>query len=139
MLKISNVLLFQNPHVRDTLARLAFDGSERIPKFVIPVIKDRLAKGQSIWFSTAIIASFARYFNGVSETGKSIDIIDCKKDKLTEAALKLEIDPKSMRNEFDIFGSIVKNQVFVDTFAEIYEKIRTDGSEKTLDWLLAKQ
>lgn len=130
---------FQNPNVRDTLARLAFDGSERLLKFVIPVILDRLAKGQSIWFSTAIIASFARYFDGKSESGKSIEIVDCKKEKLQSAAKKLNKDPKSIKDEADIFGNIVKNQVFVDTFAEIYEKIRTDGSRKTLDWLLTKQ
>src|SRR4051794_1844089 len=36
---------FSNPHIRDTLARLAFDGSERLPKWLLPVIRDNLAPG----------------------------------------------------------------------------------------------
>lgn len=130
---------FQNPNVRDTLARLAFDGSERITKFVVPVIVDRLAQGQSIWFSTAIVASFARYFDGVSESGKQIAIVDCKSEKLKEIAKRLHADPSAIQDEVDIFGSVVKNQKFIETFSEIYRKIGADGSKKTLDWLLAKQ
>jgi len=31
---------FSNPHVRDTLARLCVDSSERMPKFLLPVVRD---------------------------------------------------------------------------------------------------
>ncbi len=34
---------FSNPEVGDTLARLATDGSDRMPKFLLPVIREQLA------------------------------------------------------------------------------------------------
>src|SRR3954453_13227585 len=36
---------FWRPAVRDTLARLGAEGSDRIPKFLLPVIRERLAAG----------------------------------------------------------------------------------------------
>lgn len=129
---------FQNPHVRDTLARLAVDGSDRVPKFVGPVIQDRIDQGQSIWLSTAIVASLATYLDGVNETGKEIEIADRMKDKLLVLAKKLKKDSSAISGEQEIFGDLVKNTTFVNTFKEIYEKIQKDGSRKTLDWLLAK-
>lgn len=130
---------FQNPYVQDTLARLAVDGSDRIPKFVGPVIRDRLAKNESVWLSTAIVASFARYLDGVNEQGKTIEIVDRMKDKLTILSEKLNNSSMALSDEEEIFGDIVNNKVFVNTFAEIYEKLRKDGEKETLDWLLAKK
>jgi mannitol 2-dehydrogenase len=37
---------FGNPRIKDTLARLATDGSDRMPKFVLPSISDALAMGR---------------------------------------------------------------------------------------------
>src|SRR3546814_14423405 len=34
---------FSNRAIQDTLARQVVDGSDRIPKFLVPVIEDRLA------------------------------------------------------------------------------------------------
>lgn len=130
---------FQNPYVQDTLARLAVDGSDRIPKFVGPVIRDRLAKNESVWLSTAIVASFARYLDGVNEQGKTIEIVDRMKDKLTILSEKLNNSSMALSDEEEIFGDIVNNKVFVNTFAEIYEKLRKDREKETLDWLLAKK
>jgi mannitol 2-dehydrogenase len=55
------IVRFSNPAVRDTLARLAFDGSERIPKWLLPVIRENLATGGEIRRSAAVVASWARY------------------------------------------------------------------------------
>lgn len=130
---------FQNPNVRDTLARLAVDGSDRVPKFVMPVMQDRLSRNEDVWLSTAIIASFARYLDGVSESGKSIAIVDRMSDRLACFAKNLHQNAGSIANEEEVFGDLVNNQVFVETFKEIYVKIRQDGSVATLKWLLSKK
>lgn len=137
--KAQIVKRFQNPNVRDTLARLAFDGSDRILKFVMPVITDRLADGKSIWLSTAIVVSFARYLNGVDENGKSIEIVDRAKDKLAVLAQNLRSDSSVILSEHELLGETVRNQVFVNTFKEIYDKLSKDGSKKTLEWLIEKE
>ncbi|KAG5679413.1 hypothetical protein PVAND_008980 [Polypedilum vanderplanki] len=127
---------FQNPNILDTLKRLAFDGSDRIFKFVIPVITDLLNIKQSIYLSTSIVASFAKHLDGVSEKGAKIEIADRAKEKLEELAKKLQKDPTAIQNEIELFGDIVTNTEFVQVFKEIYDKIGTDGCEKTLKWLI---
>lgn len=126
---------FQNPNILDTLMRLAFDGSDRVFKFVIPVIVDRIKAGQSIYLSTAIVASFARYLNGKSGTGKPIEVIDRAKTKLAVLNDKLLADPTMIKHENELFGDIVSNPEFVRVFKEIYDKIGNCGSENTLKWL----
>ena len=37
---------FGNPKIGDTLARLATDGSDRMPKFLFPSLADALAQGR---------------------------------------------------------------------------------------------
>lgn len=137
--KAQVVKRFQNPNVQDTLARLAFDGSDRILKFVVPVIIDRLAEGKSIWLSTAIVASFAIYLNGVDEKGITINIVDRMKEKLVVLAKKLRNDASVIRKEHELLGEIVSNQVFLNTFNEIYEKLSQEGSKTTLEWLINKE
>src|SRR3546814_19974138 len=36
---------FANPEIADTAQRLCFDGSNRQPKFIIPSIRDNIARG----------------------------------------------------------------------------------------------
>jgi D-arabinitol 4-dehydrogenase len=39
---------FSNPYLRDTNQRVAMDGFSKIPGFIVPTIRDRLERGQSI-------------------------------------------------------------------------------------------
>lgn len=57
---------FANPGVRDTIVRLCFGSSDRIPKWLLPVIRENLASGAPIELSAAVVASWARYAEGVS-------------------------------------------------------------------------
>jgi mannitol 2-dehydrogenase len=45
-----------NPQVRDTVARLCADGSDRIPRWLVPVIRQQLATGGEIRRSAAVVA-----------------------------------------------------------------------------------
>lgn len=101
------------------------------------MIQDRIAKGQSIWLSTALVTSFAFYLDGVDENGKKIEINDRMKEKLKKLSRKFKENPASISGEQEIFGDVVEQKIFVDTFTEIYQKIEKEGSVKTLDWLLA--
>ena len=61
---------FANPAVRDTVARLCAYSSDRIPKWLFPVICDNLANGGPVRLAAATVASWARYAEGVDEWGK---------------------------------------------------------------------
>src|SRR5690606_22258138 len=60
---------FANAHVRDTIARLCAESSDRIPKWLLPVIRDNLASGGPVRLAAATVASWARYAEGVDEQG----------------------------------------------------------------------
>lgn len=117
---------------------LLVDGSDRLLKFVIPVIKDRLTQNKSIWLSVSIIASFAYYLNQVDENGGKIDIVDRQKDTLMMLSNKLNKDSKAITEAKDLFGDVVENPIFANNFSDIYEKIKNEGSKSTIAWLLEK-
>ena len=55
---------FSNSAVRDTVARLCAESSDRIPKWLLPVIRENLAAGRAVPLSAAVVASWARYAEG---------------------------------------------------------------------------
>ena len=73
---------FSNPQIRDTIARLCADSSDRIPKWLLPVIRQQLATGGEMRRSAAVVASWARYAEGVDEDGQPIEIVDRLRDTL---------------------------------------------------------
>jgi mannitol 2-dehydrogenase len=72
---------FANPYVRDTLARVGAMTSDRIPKFVLPAVRDRLAAGAGAGSGAAVVASWARYL----ETAPG-EVVDAQRDRLVAAA-----------------------------------------------------
>lgn len=49
---------FSNPHLADTLQRVAADGFSKIPGFIVPTLRDRLAAGQPIDATAMLPALF---------------------------------------------------------------------------------
>src|SRR6202012_1329532 len=67
---------FANPGVRDTVARLCAYSSDRIPKWLLPVIQDNLASDGPVRLAAATVASWARYAEGADEWGQPIEVVD---------------------------------------------------------------
>src|SRR4029079_5139815 len=83
---------FANPHVGDTLARLATDGSDRIPKFVVPVARERRAAGEDAPLSAAIIASGARYAALVTTGAADLPFADRQRERIEHAVARQRTD-----------------------------------------------
>ena len=64
---------FANPKIADTNARLAFDGSSRQPKFILPPARDQLAAGRSVAGLALVSALWCRHCAGTSDSGEVID------------------------------------------------------------------
>ena len=103
---------FSNPAIRDTLARLAFDGSERMTKWLLPVIRENLAAGGEIRRSAAVVAGWARYCEGVDEQGQPIDVADHRRDRLMANARRQREDPLAFVADRDLFGDLVDDERF---------------------------
>jgi mannitol 2-dehydrogenase len=127
---------FSNPAIRDTLARLAFDGSERIPKWLLPVIRENLATGGEIRRSAAVVASWARYCEGIDEEGRPIEIADRRRDSLMANARRQREDPLAFLADRDLFGDLVDDVRFTSSYLAALESLHARGARATLEALV---
>ncbi|MEA1797192.1 mannitol dehydrogenase family protein [Rhodococcus qingshengii] len=124
---------FSNPQVRDTIARLCAESSDRIPKWLLPVIRKQLDAGGSINLSTAIVASWARYAEGTDENGDPITVVDQLSDTLVPLAQKQSSDPLAFIGYRQVFGDLVDDRRFVASFRKTLDSLHSVGARRTLE------
>lgn len=123
---------FANPKIGDTVARLAQDGSNRQPKFILPSTSDRLAKGQDVQGLALVSALWCRYFEGKSDSGKTIEFNDTNAERLQAAALASRDNPLAFLELKDIFGDVGTSPQFRKRFTEALASLRQNGTRATL-------
>jgi mannitol 2-dehydrogenase len=128
---------FSNAQVKDTVARLCAESSDRIPKWLLPVIRYNLETGGEILRSTAVVASWARYAEGVDEQGRPIEVVDRLKPVLEEAAKRQSEDPLAFIANRDLFGDLIDDERFVTTYRSALESLHEKGARATLGALAA--
>jgi mannitol 2-dehydrogenase len=127
---------FSNPQVRDTIPRLCAESSDRIPKWLLPVIRHNLERGGQVTLSSAIVASWARYAEGVDEDGKPIDVVDQKRDTLMAAARAQRSDPLAFVRNREIFGDVVDDNRFTTAYLGALDSLHRKGARATLQHLV---
>ncbi|QIS20879.1 mannitol dehydrogenase family protein [Nocardia terpenica] len=127
---------FANPAIGDTIARLCAESSDRIPKFVLPVIRERLAADGEIDCAAAVVASWARYAEGVDEQGAPIEVVDPLRDRLMPLARRQREDPTAFLTDRTVFGDLIDQPRFVAAYTTILKSLHTRGARATLSDLL---
>ena len=130
--KSTLIARFSNPEVRDTLARLCAESSDRIPKWLLPVVREQLAAGGEIECSAAIVASWARYAEGVDETGEPIDVIDPLRDQLMAIAQAQRGDPTAFIRNRALFGDLAEDDRFRSAYLAALQSLHERGSAATV-------
>ncbi|MGL3607911.1 mannitol dehydrogenase family protein [Rhizobium sp. G187] len=123
---------FSNPKIGDTIPRLAQDGSNRQPKFILPSTADRLAKGLDVQGLALVSALWCRYFEGTSDSGKAIVFNDSSAERLHAAALASREEPNAFLALDDIFGAVGTHPQFIKRFTEALTSLRSAGTAATL-------
>jgi mannitol 2-dehydrogenase len=126
---------FSNPQVRDTIARLCAQSSDRIPKWVLPVVRQQLAAGGEIKRSAAVVASWARYAEGVDEHGEPIEVVDRFADRLMQLARRQRDDPDAFIANRDLFGDLADDKRFVAAYRSALASLHLRGARATLESL----
>jgi mannitol 2-dehydrogenase len=126
---------FSNPQVRDTIARLCAQSSDRIPKWVLPVIRQQLATGGEVRRSAAVVASWARYAEGVDEQGEPIEVVDRLQDSLTPLARLHCEDPDAFIANRSVFGDLAEDKRFVTAYRSALTSLHQRGARATLESL----
>jgi mannitol 2-dehydrogenase len=123
---------FSNPKIGDTIPRLAFDGSNRQPKFIVPPAADRLKAGASVEGLALESALWCRYCFGTSESGRIFEPNDPIWDRLQRTARAAKDDPASWLGMSDIYGDTGRHPVFAKAFDAALRQIWSIGCTATL-------
>lgn len=129
---------FSNEHIRDTLARLCAESSDRIPKWLLPVIRINLEAGGEIRRSAAIVASWARYDEGTDEQGNPIHVVDRLKEPLMAAAARQREDPLAFISNREVFGDLIDNEEFVTAYTRALDDLHSHGARAALEALTSR-
>jgi mannitol 2-dehydrogenase len=123
---------FSNPYIRDTIARLCAQSSDRIPKWLLPVIRQQLTAGGEIRRSAAVVASWARYAEGVDEQGEPIEVVDRLAGHLMQLARRQREDPSAFISDQKLFGALAGSERFVTAYRSALASLHERGARATL-------
>ena len=123
---------FANPKIGDTIRRLALDGSNRQPKFIVPPMADRLKAGKSIKGLALESALWCRYCFGTTDSGTVIEPNDPSWSRLQATAHQAKINPSTWLEMEDIYGDVGKSPVMIKEFTTALASLWTHGTEATL-------
>ncbi|MCU1569955.1 MAG: mannitol dehydrogenase-like protein [Naasia sp.] len=124
---------YRNPEVRDTLARLCAESSDRIPKWLLPVVREQLATGGPVRNSAAIVASWARYVEGVDDQGAPITVVDRLRDELVPLAQSQRENILAFLQNRSLFGDLAENDRFTTEYRAALESLFENGAQATVE------
>jgi mannitol 2-dehydrogenase len=113
---------FGNPQVRDTLARLSVDASNRIPKFLVPVLIDRVDAGAACPIGASVLASWRAWCRAVGAGRFTMD--DASEDLLVAAAMR---SPNDFLERVPALRRFLDAPAFVSEFARAAEVLEQEG------------
>jgi mannitol 2-dehydrogenase len=123
---------FGNEAIRDTLARLAFDASERIPKFLLPVLRQQLETGGEIRRCALVLAAWSRFLEGRDENGEPTPIVDPRAPDLIEAARAEQSEPGAFLDYRPVFGDLGANARLRAAFVASRASLIAHGARATV-------
>lgn len=129
---------FANPEVADTERRLCYDGSNRQPKFIIPSIKDNLARGVLPHGLILESALWCYYCLGKTGTGAQIAPNDPAWARLNQAAHLAESDAAAWLGMDGIYGEVGRNASVVASFSNYLKALQQQGVRDVLQAYLQR-
>jgi mannitol 2-dehydrogenase len=121
---------FGNPYIKDNLSRICLESSSKIPKFVLPTIRENLESGGEIKRAVTIIAAWCRYLELTGTPGHTYEVQDGMKDLLQNNALaSVKQDPHAFIKTETLFGDLAKSKRFVTAYLSVIDAFRKYGPE----------
>ncbi|AZI44574.1 mannitol dehydrogenase family protein (plasmid) [Deinococcus psychrotolerans] len=125
---------FASPAIQDTLARLIFDASERIPKFLLPVVREQLAGSGDIDHAALVVASWAAYVEAVRD-GQFPALQDVRAEMLTAAVSREAEEPAAFLQLKEVFGDLGQNGRFKSAYLAARQDLQENGPLAAMDKL----
>ena len=129
---------FSNPGVKDTLVRLATDGSNRMATFTLPAVRANLDAGRQVTLGPAMCAAWAEYWAQIGRgeiSGREVPD-DVHAQELAAAALA--DDPAAFIEQRSLFGDLADDPRFREPYLGARRSLVEHGVHATLDSLLGR-
>lgn len=114
---------FGSEAISDTLVRQIVDGSERIPKFLLQVVREQLCTGGPIDRVTLVLAAWSKFISGRADDGATLEPVDRRLDELRAAAVAEASSPGAFLDQAAVFGDLGANvrlrQAFITARAQL--------------------
>ncbi len=119
---------FQNPAVRHLLAQIAWDGSQKLPMRLLPIIQDNLTAGRPVALLALAVAAWCRFIRLRAGQQPALPLVDplsarllavaaqCSNDAAMDVALFLAID--------EVFpAKLALDRRFVGALQQAYQQL----------------
>ncbi len=123
---------FANPAVADTVARLCADSSNRIPKWLLPVVRENLRTGGPVDRAATVVAAWTRYAEGTDERGQPIEVVDRLAERLVPLAQRSREEPLAFLSDREVFGDLADDDRFSRAYLAALRSLRERGARATL-------
>lgn len=128
---------FSNPAVRDQLARIGTEGSARIPKFVLPSVREALAQNRPIRLLAFTVACWFRYLEGHDEAGCAMPLNDPYAAQLRALALQGGSDAAALLSLRELFGELSDSPAFTGAVGQALAALYGHGARAALEQAVA--
>jgi len=122
---------FGSEAVRDTLARQVVDASERLPKFLLPVLREQLDTGGAIDCCTLVLASWSLYLEAHTDADAP-ELVDRRKDDLLQAVLQESTNPGALLDFAPVFGELGTNERLRSNYVALRAQLLSQGARALL-------
>ena len=130
---------YANSAIKDQLARICFDASSRIPKFVLPSAREQLERGAPVDVFAFVVACWIRYLGGKDDRDKAIDVQDPMSELLLSKTRYGDADPTEFLNTRALFGDdLSRSPLFAAAVKNTLTDLYTKGARATLETFLSK-
>jgi len=130
--KTTLVERFSNPIIKDQALRICSNGSGKMPKFILPSIRDCIARGISFSRLALCVASWIRFLQGTDEKGRPIPLEDPMAQRLRNAAITGRENPANVLALTDLFGDLGQSKPFVEEVSRHLKSHYSLGARRTL-------
>ena len=113
------------------------NASDRIPKFLLPVLRANLASGGEIRRSVAVLAAWARTAEGDDDAGLPLSLVDPRAAELGARADRQRDEPLAFLDDPDVFGDLAADPRFAEAYRATLTSLRDRGARATVAGLVS--
>jgi mannitol 2-dehydrogenase len=123
---------FANTALADPLLRICAEGSAKVPKFVLPSIRDELARNGPIQKLSLCVASWLRFLDGTDESGNPIPVVDGGADRLLQVVRSKPTNARAALAVAEIFGDLGRSERFAREVSTWLHALYVRGARSAL-------